>query len=101
VLPSHQRLREFRQQRVDATVLCVDVGWRKPHRASFDRALSLLSVAPNDAIFIGDDHRWDVAGALNCGLQAVLLESTAEPTLSGVASISRLADVLTLVETLR
>jgi FMN phosphatase YigB (HAD superfamily) len=28
---------------VDATVFCMDVGWRKPHRAPFDRALSLLA----------------------------------------------------------
>jgi HAD superfamily hydrolase (TIGR01509 family) len=88
-------------QRVDAAVFCIDVGWRKPHRAPFDRALSLLDIAPSDAIFVGDDHRWDVAGALNAGLQAVLLGSTAEPTPSGVASVSRLADVLTLVETRR
>jgi putative hydrolase of the HAD superfamily len=88
-------------QRVDATVFCMDVGWRKPHCAPFDRALTRLHVAPSQAIFVGDDPRWDVAGALNAGLQAVLLGSTAEPTPSGVASISRLTDVLTLVETIR
>ena len=27
---------------VDAVVFCVEVGWRKPHRAPFDRALALL-----------------------------------------------------------
>jgi len=59
--------------KVDATVFCMDVGWRKPHRAPFDRALSLLDVAPADALFVGDDHRWDIAGALNAGLCPVLL----------------------------
>jgi putative hydrolase of the HAD superfamily len=88
-------------QRVDATVFCMDVGWRKPHRAPFDRALSLLGVAPGEAIFVGDDPRWDVAGALNAGLQAALVGSSAESTSSDVASILRLADALTLVETLR
>jgi putative hydrolase of the HAD superfamily len=38
-------------ERVDAVVFCVDVGWRKPHRAPFDRALALLDVAPTDAVF--------------------------------------------------
>ena len=38
--------------KVDATVFCMDVGWRKPHRAPFDRALSLLEVAPADALFV-------------------------------------------------
>jgi FMN phosphatase YigB (HAD superfamily) len=38
---------------VDATVFCMDVGWRKPHRAPFDRALSLLAVASANALFVG------------------------------------------------
>jgi HAD superfamily hydrolase (TIGR01509 family) len=86
-------------QRVDAAVFCMDVGWRKPHRAPFDRALSLLDVEPAEAIFVGDDHRWDVAGALNAGLQAVLLGSPAEPGLPGPPSIQRLSDVMALIET--
>jgi putative hydrolase of the HAD superfamily len=61
--------------KVDATVFCMDVGWRKPHRAPFDRALSLLDVAHGDALFVGDDHRWDLVGAQNAGLRPVLLES--------------------------
>jgi len=60
---------------VDATVFCMDVGWRKPHRAPFDRALSLLDVAAASALFVGDDHRWDIVGAQNAGLRPVLLES--------------------------
>jgi putative hydrolase of the HAD superfamily len=43
----------------------------KPHRAPFDRALSLLEVASADALFVGDDRRWDVAGAQNAGLRPV------------------------------
>ena len=62
-------------ERVDATVFCMDVGWRKPHRAPFDRALSLLDVAAAEAIFVGDDHRWDVVGAQAAGLRPVLLGS--------------------------
>jgi FMN phosphatase YigB (HAD superfamily) len=65
--------------KVDATVYCMDVGWRKPHRAPFDRALSLLEVAPVDALFVGDDHRWDIVGAQNAGLRPVLLESAVPP----------------------
>ncbi|HEY7441122.1 MAG TPA: HAD family hydrolase [Vicinamibacterales bacterium] len=61
--------------RVDAAVFCMDVGWRKPHRAPFDRALSLLEVPPAEALFVGDDHRWDVMGAVNAGLRPVLLAS--------------------------
>jgi putative hydrolase of the HAD superfamily len=88
-------------QRVDAMVFCIDVGWRKPHRAPFDRALSLLDVAPSEAIFVGDDHGWDVAGAQNAGLQAVLLGSPAEPASPGPPSMQRLSDALALMETRR
>lgn len=61
--------------KVDATVFCMDVGWRKPHRAPFDRALSLLEVVAAEALFVGDDHRWDVVGAQAAGLRPVLLAS--------------------------
>ena len=54
-------------QRVDASVFCGDVGWRKPNPAPFQRALELLEVVPAEAIFVGDDARWDVIGAQNAG----------------------------------
>jgi len=88
--------------KVDATVFCMDVGWRKPHRAPFDRALSLLEVAPGDALFVGDDHRWDIVGAQNAGLRPVLLESVVPkprrdhltiPNLAGIIALLREASV--------
>lgn len=81
---------------VDAVVFCVDVGWRKPHRAPFDRALTLLDVAPTDAVFVGDDPRWDVIGAQNAGLRPVLLGSPARTP--GLETIQNLEDVIRLVD---
>jgi HAD superfamily hydrolase (TIGR01509 family) len=83
-------------QNVDAVVFCVDVGWRKPHRAPFDRALALLNVAPAEAVFIGDDARWDVAGAQNAGLRPVLLGSPA--TAPRLETIQNLQDLIGLVD---
>jgi FMN phosphatase YigB (HAD superfamily) len=60
---------------VDAAVFCVEVGYRKPHRAPFDRALSLLGARAEDAFFVGDDPRWDVAGAELAGIRPILLGS--------------------------
>jgi putative hydrolase of the HAD superfamily len=60
-------------ERVDASVFCGDVGWRKPNPAPFQRALELIHVARADAIFVGDDARWDLIGAQNAGLRPVLL----------------------------
>jgi HAD superfamily hydrolase (TIGR01509 family) len=81
---------------VDAAVFCMDVGWRKPHHAPFDRALSLLAVAPGDALFVGDDHRWDVMGARNAGLRPVLLTSSLATSLPDHAEIHDLRDILTV-----
>jgi putative hydrolase of the HAD superfamily len=78
-------------ERVDAAVFCGDVGWRKPNPAPFNRALELLQVAPQDALFVGDDVRWDLVGAQNAGLRPVLLRST----------VHRLSDVLDLVDSPR
>jgi FMN phosphatase YigB (HAD superfamily) len=39
--------------RLDASVFCGDVGWRKPNPAPFVRALELIDVAPADALSSG------------------------------------------------
>jgi len=59
--------------RVDASVFCVEVGWRKPHPAPFRRALALLGVEAANALFVGDDPRWDVVGAREAGMRPVLI----------------------------
>jgi putative hydrolase of the HAD superfamily len=83
--------------KVDAAVFCMDVGWRKPHRAPFDRALSLLEVAPADALFVGDDHRWDIVGAQNAGLRPVLLKSVVPKSPRDHLTIPNLAGVIALL----
>ena len=85
-------------ERVDASVFCGDVGWRKPNPAPFQRALELIHVAPADAIFVGDDARWDVIGAQNAGLRPVLLGSSFVPGIEGCVGIDRLPDVLDLLD---
>jgi len=81
---------------VDAVVFCVDVGWRKPHRAPFDRALALLDVAAGEAVFVGDDRRWDVVGAQNAGVRPVLFGSSG--IAPGLQAIQSLEDVIRLVD---
>jgi FMN phosphatase YigB (HAD superfamily) len=73
------------------------VGWRKPHRAPFDRALSLLDVTPADALFVGDDHRWDIVGAQNAGLRPVLLESVVPKAGRDHLTIPNLAGIIALL----
>lgn len=66
-------------EHVDAAVFCTDVGWRKPARPIFAAAVARLGVAPGRAVFVGDDKRWDVAGATQAGLAPVLLAPAGDP----------------------
>jgi hypothetical protein len=40
----------------DATVLSVQVGWRKPHPAIYRAALDQLGIFAADAVFVGDSY---------------------------------------------
>ena len=64
---------------IDAVVSSHDVGWRKPHRAMFDRALKLAGVDPAHAFMVGDDPELDVRGAQSLGIRAVLRRTEALP----------------------
>ena len=83
--------------RVDATVFCMDVGFRKPHAAAFRRALDFLAVSPAEAIFVGDEPHWDAIGARQAGLRPVLLCPSANEVPDHCVSIQRLEDVLEVV----
>ncbi|MGH8218646.1 MAG: HAD family hydrolase [Steroidobacteraceae bacterium] len=61
---------------VDATVFCVEAGFRKPHPAPIRRALEALDVNARNALFVGDDPRWDVLGARAVGVRPLLLAPT-------------------------
>jgi FMN phosphatase YigB (HAD superfamily) len=56
---------------IDGVVSSHDVGWRKPHRAMFDRALKLAGVGPGRAFMVGDDPELDVRGAQAVGIRAI------------------------------
>jgi putative hydrolase of the HAD superfamily len=84
--------------KVDATVFCTDVGWRKPHRAPFERALSLLGVNPVEALFVGDDPRWDVLGAQGAGIRPVLLAATSPDGVADHLAIRNLGEIISLVQ---
>jgi putative hydrolase of the HAD superfamily len=63
-------------QLVDGAVFCRDVGWRKPDPRVFTHALALLGVEVGDALFVGDDPRWDIEGPRALGMKATLLDRT-------------------------
>jgi len=80
---------------VDAVVFCTDVGFRKPHPAPFERALGLLGVRAAEALFVGDDPRWDVAGAQGAGVRPILLApKTTEAIPDAIPIVVNLREVL-------
>jgi putative hydrolase of the HAD superfamily len=55
----------------DAVVCSAHVGYRKPHEQIFSVALDAIGVAPEEALFVGDDWGADIEGALAAGMTAV------------------------------
>jgi HAD superfamily hydrolase (TIGR01509 family) len=57
---------------MESVVVSADEGWRKPHPSLFEKAARELSVAPGEALFVGDSPLHDVGGAKAVGMRAVL-----------------------------
>jgi putative hydrolase of the HAD superfamily len=60
--------------RIDAVVLSVDVGKRKPHPDIYDTALRQLAVPARDVWFIGDSYEADYLGPRRMGMTALLID---------------------------
>jgi len=61
---------------IDGVATSHNVGWRKPHRAMFDRALELADARPEEAFMVGDRMRADVWGARQVGIRGILRRTT-------------------------
>jgi len=61
--------------RFDAVVLSADAGICKPDVRIYTLALERLGVEPADAVFVGDGHSDELAGAERAGLRAIQLGS--------------------------
>jgi len=69
-------LRKLRLDRLFNTVVISDeVGWRKPHPKIFKIFLDELKLDPDEAIYVGDDLKYDIEGAKAVGMKAVLVSS--------------------------
>lgn len=78
----------------DATVFCGDAGWRKPARPIFDLALAQLTVGPQEAVFVGDDPRWDLVGPRALGMRAILVDRLGQHRDGGEEALPDLRSLL-------
>jgi len=56
---------------IDGVASSHSVGWQKPHRAIYDRALQIAGARPEEAFMVGDRLDADILGAKRLGLRAV------------------------------
>jgi len=87
---------------IDAVASSHSVGWQKPHRAIFERALQLTGARPEDTVMIGDRTDADILGAKRLGMRAVLRRTANEEAMRdvGVSPDAAIEDLTTLPDVL-
>jgi putative hydrolase of the HAD superfamily len=81
---------------LDSATFSGEVGWRKPSRLIFERALSDLGAEPRSTIMVGDSVANDIAGGRAAGMRTVRLRQHVDdpaPVPLANALIDRLLDL--------
>lgn len=86
---------------LDFSITSQEVGAEKPDPLIFERALERAGAQPESAVHVGDQITSDVAGALNVGINAVLLDRDgnhkgymAQPRITGLEELPPLLENL-------
>ena len=58
----------------DTIIYSAQLGFHKPDRRIFDHAAATLGVSNEECLFVGDDLKTDIAGAVGAGMEAVWLD---------------------------
>jgi putative hydrolase of the HAD superfamily len=61
-------------RKVDAVIISSEIGAEKPHLRIFAAGLEALGARPGEAVHVGDMPAEDVAGAMEAGLGAILVD---------------------------
>ena len=85
-------------QWLDAAIFCTDAGARKPARPIFQLAVDQIQVKPRDCLFVGDDPRWDLAGARSMGMDACLIDRQGSGQEAGGACIRNLHELMAVLQ---
>lgn len=78
--------------------VAAEVGVWKPNPRIFDRALELTGSPPKNIIYVGDNYFADIKGAINAGLQPVLLDEKGVFPEAECAVINKLEDLVGMLK---
>ena len=103
--PSEPWFEELRRHglssRCEVVVFCSDVGWRKPARPMFRRALSHFRCKPEECLFVGDNPKWDMQGAKRANMIPVLVDRTGQTHTDTDLIIRSLLELKPIVDKLK
>lgn len=86
----------------DAMLFSADAGQWKPNAAPFLSLLAQMDVAPETAVYVGDDPASDVVGGRRAGMRTVYVKSTTRfSTPNGVVPDAEINHLRELMEILR
>ena len=84
---------------IDLSITSHEVGAEKPNQLIFERALERAGAQPECAVHVGDQITSDIAGAVDAGINAVLLDRdgnhkgyTAQPRITGLEELPALLE---------
>lgn len=90
------------EQHLDIIVTSDQVGVTKPDPRIFEEALRRANLAPNEALFVGDQLESDVQGAWSAGLTPLLLDRDGTyDELTDVPRVATLREVVEYIEAVR
>lgn len=82
----------------DVVVLSCRYGFRKPHPAIFNHALeSLGGIRPEEAVFVGNSLKFDVAGAKNSNITSIWLEEDPDFVIEPDFKVKELSEIPDLI----
>ena len=81
---------------IDGVVSSHTLGWQKPHRRIFERALEIAGATPAEAVMVGDRMLADIWGAKRLGMRAVLRRTPHEQAAADVTPDAVIDDLTEL-----
>ncbi len=84
---------------VDFTLVSEEIGFHKPDKRIFLKALEIAgNASPQQTLYIGDNPVSDIQGAQDAGITPILMNSRNDLTApDGVAKVQKLSDLLKLL----